>query len=558
MSNATQNKIVTMNGVSLVTDPIWGRDCATPVFDLSRRYTDEVIANMPVGMGWWDNDKPVPALTGHHVRLKQPDGNDECESGVVSAEVYAGNYIMPNIKHISLATEKLKWFDLRLEFCRTRGILPGRLDVIGPDGRFNTGSEYAPDFARFAMKALAIMAAELIAQAALVGDENNAYEIDGIYTQVDGGWTTTDPYLTDMNTGQVIDWQDLTGSTSLDAPILAGKTVTLWGKTYTAPAGYNFAQFINRFWLDKVQKEFARQYGGVTQWELHAGDGMGYAFLEAAACLQPCGVSGENDTALRERYRDMLTSRIARLYETDVTMPVLESGFVGQNELRIVPRALGGRPTYGLYFTPMDLILGLGRELTDLYGQHIGLTLDEEPLLPMQNSWVPQDFGSEAFYWDFEKVNAQCVQGNLQYAMGALAVGRHMWLKVVNVAAANLADTAHSTASVDGVRLYGTATVYLLAAFADTVAEVHHDGADIGLAGGPWDMSVPAELTAFETALQNWLDDSANGFGDDTANSGGTVTVTYASGATTIEITNTAAVFDKVVDSSGNDYPFNN
>ncbi len=442
-------RITNEAGVTLESGAFFNRDCHFPITDLIRRCPpDEVTRNMPTMMGSWEDNTIAPSITDfdHEVDYTANVG-DECRAAIVRATLTTCELTVPNMECITLETPRLNWKNLYRRFCKMRNILPGQMCVFNPDGSLAVGQPYTVDFIKFALTSLSDTMAKLVTRSALSGDEANQNEFDGLYTQLDAGWgasqtTPENPTCGDeFNIATVIDWNALTGGTGLASPedrTIAGQQITVWGETCDIPAGLNLAEFLEDIWIDKVNVTWADAFGGVDMWEGHVRHGQAKCLINAAACMQPCGLEGSNiiDPDLRERFARLRTQNLVQLYPSRRQFPMYQTRYIPENQMRFGPRSIGGRPTYGMFFENMDDYLGMLQGT--LYGQGRGYQEPRDMLLPITQDFLNFGFENQAIFWDLFKETAFCVRATMMACAGLLACSRHLWLTINNL---NCADT---------------------------------------------------------------------------------------------------------------------
>ena len=431
--------IVDINGADLRTSPIFMRDCHFPITDWVKRCPpDEVVANIPTLIGSWEDGTIAPAITGYTDEIDHTvNAGDDCRLPVVSTMVDACDLIAPNQQELGAESPQLNWSQLKTDFCKSRNILPGQLCVFNSDGTLNMGDPYVIDFIRFSLEAISRVLGKLITRSSLIGDEANPAEFDGMYTQIDNGWDAgATPCGAEFNVGQVIDWNALTGGTGCASPsdtTIAGQTVNIWGVDCDIPEGMNLAELLEDLWIEKVSLEWADAFGGVDMWEMHTGYGQAKCMINAAACMQPCSISGEFDPTLRERFQRLRTNNLVELYPSGITFPVFQTRYVGDNQIRFGPRSIGGRPTYGLFFDNIERYLDMF-PAGGLYGNGRGFLGDGEDFLtPITQDFIDFDFENQTIYWDIFKETAKCVIASMLTHVGMLVCSRHLWLRVDNV-----------------------------------------------------------------------------------------------------------------------------
>lgn len=456
--------IVTVGGSdSLVEAGLLGRDCAMPITRIEKRLMqDEVLRNMPVFFGYWENGTVVPMILGQAIDIDTTVIEDEdCDVAVVDADLTEGELVAPNMRLITLATKVLKIDELIPAFCKQRRIARRELGLIlNSDGTIDDGNEYAVDFARFALATVSNAMSQLLAQRIMRGDESETYGFDGLYTQLTNGWEQGSPTVpTYLNQAVTIDWGDLTdsaGATTPDDLTADGKTLSLWGTTVDVPEGINLAQLIEDYLIPAVEANWTDAEGGIDTWEFHVPSGTKRCMINTAACIKPCeGMSIYFDSDMRERFTNLRARDIVRLFPSGREIPMLESPQIEENVMWLGPRSIGGAPTYGVSFQNMNELFNAVGVLGDTYGQGNGLFDADEPLLEDTRMGLP--FEANAVQQDVRKVSINCVQASLMVKVGVLAVARHMFFRIENVTCGTWVADVKSKVTIDGQDIEGEA-----------------------------------------------------------------------------------------------------
>lgn len=453
-----------IDGVNPLSAPVFAADCSFPVTDWSQHVPpDDVLANMPIRIGNWADGTIAPQINGVSFAVVTTGvTDDDCNFPVVTADMTSCDQVVPNMRVVGVQSPVLNIRTMIGDFCRRRRILPNQLCIFDQSGNFAPGDELGLGFRDFVMDTLTRTHAQLVAHHALVGDDSNEFEPDGLYTQLTGGWANASGSPgncdTDFNTEAVIDWNDLTGGTGNASPndlTIDLKTVTIWGETHDVPAGLNLVQLLERFWFDKVEHDWTANRGTVTQWEMHMPHGMHRCLAEAATCIQPCApneaIAYINDLDLRDRMTRSINSKAITMYPTNRVVPTMESNWMPANTLRIGPRTVGGRPTYGLFFDDLD------RYFTNLGGIALDGAYGYPPnggLFPMMNAPdLRNQIEDRAIHWDIYRTTPLCFTASIMAVMGVIACSRHLWLRIDNVSCPTWYDARTTNITVDGVAL---------------------------------------------------------------------------------------------------------
>jgi hypothetical protein len=484
-------ELVNIGGQPITAAGMFGRDCAFPITEIRMRLmSDEVLERMPAYIGYWEDDTVAPVLLSNSIDIDTTvvTPGDACDVAEVSGTADDGLLTVPNMFLYKLATKPLDVTKLIPAFCRTRNIVGRPSDLLNSDGTINMGSPYAFDFARYAYRLVSRAMAELLSRMAMVGDSADPYGIDGLYTQLENGWDIVSASVPDyLNKAVVIDWQDLTGAagpTTPDDLTVTGKTIDLWGTSWDVPVGLNLAQLMDEYIIPAIESNWTDGDGGVDMWEFHVRTGSARCLIETAACLQPCNSSDIIDTELRQRMIDMRAKRIVRFFPSEREFPMLESPMVEENTMWFGPRSIGGNNTYGIFMRDMDDLFRSIGFMGDTYGQQSGMpSTGEEPLLTPQRASL--EFEARTMHADVEKISMNCVRYGLMAQMGVLAVERHLWVKVENVACASMINVVETGLTVDGASLETdlAAAVQTLPANASTGTDTTPDLTVSALAG---------------------------------------------------------------------------
>jgi hypothetical protein len=433
-------------GVTLESASFFNRDCHFPITDLVKRCPpDEVMANIPTMLGSWADGTVAPSITDYDDIIDYvTNAANACRAAIVNSEMTTCELIVPNMACMTLETPQLNWKDLYTKFCRSRNVLPGQMCVFNPDGSLAIGQPYTVDFIRFSLTTLSRAMGKIITRNVLIGDDANQNEFDGLYTQLDSGWNDTtnvdNPSCGDeFNIATVIDWNVLTGGSGCAGPddvTIAAQSVTIWGVVCPIPEGLNLAEFLEDFWIEKINVEWANAFGGVDAWEAHIQHGQAKCLINAAACMQPCGLSASNilDPGLRDRFARLRTQNMVQLYPSGTTFPMLQTRYMGANQMRFGPRSIGGNPTYGMFFENMDDYLAQLSGVGGLYGSGSGFVPPSpDTLLPITQDFLNFGFEDQAIFWDLFKETAFCVRASMMACAGMITCGRHLWLTIDNV-----------------------------------------------------------------------------------------------------------------------------
>lgn len=448
--------IVDILGVDVRSAPVLARDCSFPIVDWVRRCPpDEVLSNIPIQIGAWEDGTVAPAITDYTDEIDFTDINaDECEAPELSTTSTSCELIAPNMAEISVKSPLLNWKDLRTQFCRQRNVLPNQLCVFNSDGSIATGDPLVIDFVKFSTASLANYMIKQLTRAAMIGDDANTNEFDGLYNQLANGWTAPaqQPCGDEYNIAQVIDWGVLTGvggPASPDATTIAGQSITLWGNVYPIPEGLNLAQLMEDILIDAVEINWADARGGVDMWELHMPWGLKKCMMNTATCMQPCQTCGSDpalndvnfqDEGLRDRFIRMMNGDVIELMPSGRAVVPMQSRFVADNEMWLGPGSIGGRPSYVLFLDNIDRYLMSFGEITQAgFGVSQHESEMRDILAPDTNDdlmsvgQLQANIETQAFYWLIKTETIKCFRAYMIACAGLICCNRHLWVHLLNI-----------------------------------------------------------------------------------------------------------------------------
>jgi len=188
-------------------------------------------------------------------------------------------------------------------------------------------------------------------------------------------------------------------------------------------------------------------------WEAHVEPGKARTFLNTTACMQPCQVSGEFDTELRERFRQQRLTKIAELYPSGRILPIKQTRHIAANTMRIGPWTVDGQPTYGLFLRDLNSYFSRLGIVGDTYGQGGGL-FNDEPLLVETRNHLQNASDAITVRWDVTKESIDCATFAMMVYGGVLVTHREAWLRIDNITSATAVIKGQSDVVVDGTPLY--------------------------------------------------------------------------------------------------------
>lgn len=445
--------VISIDGVEVESAAIMGRDCAWPITDLRLQIPDDkVIDHFPVLTGWWQDDVEAPSILKQEFNVDTTVIVDNCDSAVVDASLTSCDFVTPNMKLLSLESKELQLEDLLAPMCYQRGVnVQAFADMVfDSNGRVRSGTQYTKNIVRSALAVIDHVMRDRIAYSALRGDAGNLLQVDGLYTQLDGGWTDGSNSCGDTNNlAQSIDWNALTdgsGTASPDDTVGAAKTVTLWGTVYNVPQGINLAQLLERLWMPAVEQNFTRRFGDV-QWEMHIRSGEDYCIRNTVTCMQPCSNDSNYDPNVRERWVHFHSTDIMRLMPTGKEFALMQTPQMATNTLRFGPRTIGGNPTYALFFQSLNDYWKQLPRFNNIYGVGHG-GAQQDPIILADKTFLQNHFDEMAFQWDVRKTSMKCFKVGQMAKIGVLAMARHLWLTINNVACDTWVDVPASNVKI--------------------------------------------------------------------------------------------------------------
>lgn len=456
-----------VDGVNPLSAPVFAADCYFPITNwLKYMPPDDVMANMPIRIGNWANNTKAPQLiTESYAVVTSGVTGDNCNYPTVSADMTSCDWQVPNMVEIGLQSDTLNIMEMTDDFCQRRRVNPDSMLIFDRSGGFDPGQPFAMDFLGFVMKTIVNAHSKMVYHSALVGDDANTFQFEGLYTQLAGGWANASgsPGNCDsnLNTEAVIDWGAMVGQPTgapPDAKTADGATVTIWGQTFDVEAGLTLPEVLDRYWFAKVEHDWTANRGSVTQWELHMPHGQWGCAARAAACIQPCApnevVAYINDADLRDRYVRMAADKAITLFPSQRRLPVFESNLIAANTWRLGPRTIGGIPTYGLFFDSMDRY----------FGNLVGVTIDGGYGYPPGQGAIPpitapdlrNQIEDRAIHWDMYRTTPKCFIASVMLRGGLLVAARHLWLRIENVTCTNWLESRTLNLTVDGTAIEST------------------------------------------------------------------------------------------------------
>lgn len=447
--------LLKIDGLAIDSAPVFLNDCTFPITDFANCcQRDDVLDNLPIRIGHWAKDTKAPAISKRTVKIKTPAAStDDCFPALpkITMELESCELKTPNQVDVGAQTGDLNYRDLIDDFCYRRKVLPNQICIFDQQGNLAPGNTVSQAFLLEAMQVVFNTLAEEVGRVALVGDSAVANpifqpnEFDGLFTQLKGGWDPgTGVACPDVyNKAVEINWAVLTGKATPEPAdvTIAGQTVTIGATTFNVPAGLNLPDFLDKLWIDKVES-MLNCVGGVTSWEMFAPLGFRSCYLRAEACMRPCASQTciqQVDPRVLALYQASITSKFATLL-TGRSFPILESQYVASNELWFGPRAIGGRPTYGLFFDSMDRYFGRSPEIYNGqagYGNP-GVNANPNTLMTMDSATLANRLEDIMSYWNMERTQkGLCISGMMLQRAGLLVCSRNAWLHVTNVQCSN-------------------------------------------------------------------------------------------------------------------------
>ena len=323
---ASNAQIFALDGVDVLSAAILGRDVSFPITNFRlHRPKNQVAETMPVALAWWNDNTEAPSIVNQAIQIDTTTIADACDAATVYASASSCSFVAPNQKHVSLETPVIEIKEIMKSAV---GVNQRNVDltVLGnqvwdSNGNFIPGTPYSENAFRSAVSALKHAQKFVFSTYSQTGDAANTLQVDGLYTQLDGGWTDGDTGCGDeFNIAQSINWKYLvtegveasaaTGFASPEAVTVTGKTLTIHGNSVSVPAGLNFAEFLDEIWIEYIMVNHLSGYADNVDWEMHVRYGEKRRIASTVTCMQPCSNDSNYDPEVRQRWKDFANSDI--------------------------------------------------------------------------------------------------------------------------------------------------------------------------------------------------------------------------------------------------------
>lgn len=448
---ASPEQVFALDSIDHYSAPIFARDISFPITNLRAfRPKNQVAEKMPIFMGWWNDATKAPSIQDQHIDINVSAIADDCDAAEVSSSAETCEYIAPAMKKVKLKTKVMDIDDIMQSMLgvRQRNIDPDTLgnQVWDANGNFKAGNPYHQHLLKKALADLKHSMEFIFTTYSQTGDAANILQADGLYTQLDGGWTVGDTDCGDkFNLAQNINWfwltdaaatdaNDTSGVSGPDATVLAGKTVTIHGDTRDVPEGLNFAEFLDEFWIEYIETTHTHPYGEVD-WEMHVKYGEKRRMRETVTCMQPCGNDSNFDSDVRRRWKDYDKKDIMVLEPSGYEFAMCQNPELADGVAYFGPRSIGGEYTYGLFFQAVNQYYVDSLRGHDMYGTQEGMPDGKDPFIWQDETLIKTQFENSAFRFNLTEPSPFCIQGWAQFKYGVLVSQRHLWLKVIGMSA---------------------------------------------------------------------------------------------------------------------------
>lgn len=278
------------------------------------------------------------------------------------------------------------------------------------------------------------------------GDQTVRHSIQGILTQLSAGQFTLGDECEAYEHVE-LDWNALTGGTGVanpEAVITAGNdTITIHGRDFTGNAGLNMTEFLV-LWLERlIEVDLAKWSDEDMEWELWTGLGQTTAIANLAACMQPCDgcVNPLSDPQIRARAGEFRKNKVIWLYPYDNVSITIKTSPELTDQILLVPKSIGGRPTIGWVFRDQQEQLAILNGDLPYYGARSGL-VDANALYPEDEVMDEvQLFETRAFTVNVQK-NGNCINIWLNAEAAMVLMALNVWLRFSNTNSESLIPSA--------------------------------------------------------------------------------------------------------------------
>ena len=469
---------MTLEFQSMTAAGKFGDTCEAPIMDLRPLLPDDVLKGIPRFLGRWEDDTNMRIMLDDNWSITA--AGDDCDYSTASRETLECTVILPNQRLVAVGFDNILFTQMMKKFCDAKGLF-SYPTLFRRDGSFDEGNPLADLFIEFILAELRGPFMKHLRDIAWNGQQSVRHQIQGIKTQLDSGQFTLGDEC-EAYTHVELDWNTLTGGTGTanpEAVITAGNdSLTIHGHAFTGMAGKNMAEFLV-LWLERLlEVDLAKWADEMMEWELWTGLGQTTAIANLAACMQPCDgcVNPMSDPNIRDRAAEFRKNKVIWLYPHDNISITIKTSPELENEILLVPKTIGGRPTIGWVFRDQQEQLAILNGEIPFYGARSGL-VDANALYPEDEVMDEvQLFETRAFTVNVQK-NGNCINIWLNTEAAMVLMALNVWLRFLNadsdslipatgpeqvlgVTASACADPGGNniTLTVAGLEAYGTVT----------------------------------------------------------------------------------------------------
>lgn len=414
----------------------FGDTCEIAILDLRPYVPDEVLANIPRFFGRWEDGHQMEILLDENYGTTAADGT--CSFLTFDSEILSCVALVPDQKRIAGGIDGIDRRQLLKRFCDANRLhtFP---TLFNADGSFNTGEPLAGRFLEYLFSDLKTKYMSYLRDVAWNGDQDNQDEIEGILSQLDTPLVPSSSDGCELYEPVTLNWSTLTGTggstaTSPSANIDASNdTITIHGHDFDDMSEQNLVEFLV-LWIERLLEYDLAPFAETgVEFELWLGRGQKHCIAELAACMQPCDgcVNPMSDPQIRERAAEFRKTGVIWLYPYDNYPITLRQSPELTDEMILVPKMIGGRPTIGWVFRDQEEQLMIENGEMPYYGSQSG-SPNYTPLYRRDEVDEAMPFEERAFSINVQK-DGNCIDYWLNSESAIVLMALHLWLRIENV-----------------------------------------------------------------------------------------------------------------------------
>lgn len=414
----------------------FGDTCETAILDLRPYVPDEVLANIPRFFGRWEDGNQMDILLDENYGVTAAD--DSCSFLTFDSEVLSCTVLIPNQKRIAAGVERVDYMQLLKRFCDAK-----RLErfptLFNSDGSFNTGAPLSGLFMEYLWSDLKSKYMAYLRDVAWNGDQDTQDQFEGILSQLDTPLVPSSSDGCEQYRPVTLNWGSMTGGGST-TPVHPSATitsdqdvVTIHGHDFDGMSGANLVQFLV-LWIERLlEYDLAPFDPNTIQFELWVGRGQKACIAELAACMQPCDgcVNPMSDPQIRARAAEFRRDGVIWLYPYDNIPIVLRQTPVLKDQMILVPKMIGGRPTIGWVFRDQEQQQAILNGEMPYYGAQVG-SPDYSALYRTDEVDEAAPFEERAFSINVQK-GTNCLDYWINSESAIVIMAMHLWMRIQNV-----------------------------------------------------------------------------------------------------------------------------